>query len=65
MYYDFSETALVKSGPCGTAIAQFIGFRFQVSGVREPRCLVLTPEHWSASGGKPSVSYNMLSEKPR
>ena len=33
----FPETALGKNGPIGAAIAQFIGFRFQVSGVREPR----------------------------
>ena len=29
--YAFSETALGNSGPSGAAIAQFLGFRFQVS----------------------------------
>jgi hypothetical protein len=30
--YAFSYTALGKSGPGGAAKAQFVGFRFQVSG---------------------------------
>ncbi len=42
-YEAFSETALGKSGPCGAAIAQFIGLRCQVSGVRELRCEILKP----------------------
>jgi hypothetical protein len=36
-YYAFSETRLGKSGPIGAAMAQFLGFRCQVSGVRELR----------------------------
>ncbi|CAB1075507.1 hypothetical protein D1AOALGA4SA_3327 [Olavius algarvensis Delta 1 endosymbiont] len=31
-YYAIFDTAIGKSGPSGAAIAQFIGFRFQVSG---------------------------------
>jgi hypothetical protein len=27
--YAFSETALEKSGPCGAAMTQFIGFKYQ------------------------------------
>ena len=38
IFYAFSYTAVGKSGPSGAAIAQFIGFRCQVSGVRELRC---------------------------
>ncbi len=34
-----------KNGPCGAATAQLIGFRCQVSGFRELRCEILTPEH--------------------
>ena len=36
--YAFSYTAFGKSGPDGAAMAQFIDFRCQVSGVRKPRC---------------------------
>jgi hypothetical protein len=43
--YVFSETALEKKGLWGAAMTQFIGFRCQVSGVREPRCHSLKPEH--------------------
>jgi hypothetical protein len=37
-FYAFPKTALEKNGPCGAAMAKFIGFRCQVSGVRELRC---------------------------
>jgi hypothetical protein len=36
MYYTFSQAALGESDPCGVAIAKSAGFRFLVSGVREP-----------------------------
>jgi hypothetical protein len=44
-YYAFPETVLGKSGSSGAAMAQFKGVRCQVSGVRELRCYILTPEH--------------------
>ena len=34
----FSETVLGKCGPGRAAMEQLIEFRFQVSGVRKPRC---------------------------
>jgi hypothetical protein len=34
----FPILRLEKSGPGGAAKAQFLGFRCQVSGVREQRC---------------------------
>ncbi|CAB1084439.1 hypothetical protein D1AOALGA4SA_11963 [Olavius algarvensis Delta 1 endosymbiont] len=35
------KTALGKSGPCREAIKLCMGFRCQVSGVREPGCYIL------------------------
>ena len=42
--YAFSYTAIGKSGLSGPAIAQFIGFGFQVSGFGCQGTEVLSPE---------------------
>ena len=42
--YAFSYTALGKSGPDGAAMAQFVGFRFQVSGFGCQGVEVIDPE---------------------
>jgi len=46
-HYTFSETALEKEAPAGQQWCrlQVLGFRCQVSGVREPARKILTPEH--------------------
>jgi hypothetical protein len=43
-YYTFSRTRLGKSGPSGAAMAQFIEFRFQVSGFGCQGTEVLNPD---------------------
>jgi hypothetical protein len=44
MTYVFSKTALGKNGPSGASMAQFRGFRCQVSGFGCQGVEVLDPE---------------------
>jgi hypothetical protein len=44
-YHGFRNDSRCIAGSPQTGVAKYLGFRCQVSGVRELRCQILKPEH--------------------